>query len=179
MKFLKTKIAGVYIITPELKKDARGYFGRIFCLEEMRQIDPKFRIVQSNISSTLKKGTVRGMHFQKHPRSEGKIVQCLQGSVYDVVVDLRKNSPTYGKWVGQELSEKNRKMFFIPKGLAHGFQCLSAKCEMLYFMSEFYSPEHASGVRWNDPMFKIKWPVPVSNISDKDKNWTLFSPDQI
>ena len=178
MIFNKTKISGLYIIEPELKKDERGYFSRIFCQEELARNGLDFGIVQANISLTLQKGTVRGMHFQKEPKAEAKIVRCLRGIVYDVVIDLRKESPTFEQWVAEELSGDNKKMFYIPKDFAHGFQSLTENCEMEYFMSEFYSPEHASGVRWDDPKLEIEWPLPVSGISDKDKNWPLIDRKQ-
>ena len=114
------------------------------------------------------------MHFQKLPKAEDKIVQCIKGSVYDVVVDLRKDSLTYGHWVAEELSEENKKMFLIPKGFAHGFQTLTDNCELLYFISEFYSPGYATGVCWNDPFLNIKWPIENHVLSEKDKNWPLM-----
>lgn len=174
MIFHKTKIDGLYIIEPELKSDKRGYFARIFCEKELVKNRIHFKIVQINRSLNKKKGTIRGMHFQKWPKAEGKIVQCIQGAIYDVAVDLRKNSPTYGKWVAIELNEKNKKMFLIPKGFAHGFQSLTNNCEILYFMSKFYCPDYSSGVRWNDPLFSIKWPIDNPIISEKDKNWPLI-----
>ncbi len=173
MIFHKTKIEGLYIIEPELKQDERGYFTRIFGEDEFRKNGLDFKIVQANRSVTLKKGTLRGMHFQKEPSAEDKIVQCLRGRVYDVAIDLRKNSPTHGHWVAVELSEDNHKMFYIPKGFAHGLQTLTDNCEVQYFMSEFYFPEHADGVRWDDPAFNITWPLEVSHIVDRDKNWPL------
>jgi dTDP-4-dehydrorhamnose 3,5-epimerase len=114
------------------------------------------------------------MHFQKEPKAEDKLIQCLNGAIYDVAVDLRKNSPTYGRWEAVELSEENKKMFLIPKGFAHGVQTLTDNCRMQYFVSEFYSPEYESGVRWNDPLFNVKWPLAPTVISEKDKNWPLF-----
>ena len=173
MIFHKTKIKGLYITELELKKDERGSFARIFGQDELAREGLNFKIVQANRSLTLTKGTIRGMHFQKEPNAEDKIVQCLRGRVYDVVIDLRKNSPTYGQWLAEELSEDNSKMFYIPKGFAHGFQTLTDNCEMQYFMSEFYSSEHASGIRWDDPIFNITWPVAVTDLSDKDKKWPL------
>lgn len=173
MKIIETKIKGLYIIEPELKTDERGYFTRIFCQEELAKARLDFKIVQANRSLTFKKGTIRGMHFQKEPRAEDKIVQCLRGRVYDVAIDLRKNSLTYSQWVAEELSEDNKRMFYIPKGFAHGFQTLTNNCEIQYFVSEFYSSERESGVRWDDQFYKIKWPLEVSNISDKDKKWPL------
>lgn len=174
MKFKKTKIEGLCIIEPELKIDERGYFARIFCKEEFAKIGIDFNIVQINRSLTKKKGTIRGMHFQKEPKAEDKIVVCVKGAIYDVAVDLRKNSKTFGQWVAEELTEENKKMFLIPKGFAHGFQTLTDNTEILYFMSEFYAPEYASGVRWNDPFFNIKWPIRNPILSEKDKNWPLI-----
>lgn len=173
MIFHKTKIEGLYIIEPELRVDERGYFARVFCKEEFSKIGFNFEIVQINRSLSERGGTLRGMHFQKPPKAEDKIIQCLKGAIYDVAVDLRKDSPTYGQWVAEELSENNKKIFFIPKGFAHGFQTLTDNCEVLYFMSEFYSLEYGSGVRWDDPFFNIKWPIKPTIISDKDKNWPL------
>lgn len=174
MKFHKTKIEGLYLIEPEPKTDERGSLSRIFCEEEFGKNGLEFKIVQVNHSLTKNKGTIRGMHFQKEPKAEDKIVQCIRGTVYDVAIDLRKNSPTYGQWMAEELNENNKKMFFIPKGFIHGFQTLTDNCELLYFMSEFYSPEHASGVRWDDPFFKISWPIKNPILSEKDKNWPLI-----
>lgn len=174
MIFKKTKIKSLYIIEPESKKDERGNFVRIFCEEELAKKGLAFDIKQINQSLTKKRGTIRGMHFQKEPKSEGKIVQCLKGEIYDVAADLREDSQTYGQWVAQELTENNKKMFFIPKGFAHGFQTLSDNCEVQYFMSEFYSPEYSDGVRWDEPIFKIKWPIKNPILSEKDKDWPLI-----
>lgn len=173
MKFKKTKLKGLYIIEPEPRIDERGYLMRTFCKEELNKYGLQFTIVQVNQTLTKKKGTVRGMHFQTPPKAEDKIVQCLHGAIYDVAIDLRADSPTYGKWVAEKLNEDNKKMFFIPKGFAHGFQSLTNNCEVQYFMSEFYSPEHASGVRWDDSIFNIKWPIKNLSLSEKDKNWPL------
>ncbi|MFH1461883.1 MAG: dTDP-4-dehydrorhamnose 3,5-epimerase [bacterium] len=173
MKFKETKLKGLYIIEPEPKNDERGYLMRTFCEEELKKYGLQFTIVQVNQTLTKKKGTVRGMHFQISPKAEDKIVQCPKGAIYDVAVDLRTDSPTYGKWVAEELNEDNKKMFFIPKGFAHGFQALTNNCEVQYFMSEFYSPEHTSGVLWDDSIFNIKWPIKNLSLSEKDKNWPL------
>jgi dTDP-4-dehydrorhamnose 3,5-epimerase len=171
MKFTKTKIEGLYLIGPEPKNDERGYFARIFCQEELKKNGLTFNVRQANRSFSEKKGTLRGMHFQKAPRAEDKIVQCLRGKIFDVAVDMRKDSKTFGQWVAEELTQDNQKMFLIPKGLAHGFQALTDQCEVLYLMSEFYSPEHASGIRWNDPFLNIIWPMENPIVSEKDKNW--------
>ena len=175
MKFQKTKIQGLYIIEPELKIDERGDFRRIFCQKELAKIGIKFKLVQVNQSFNKKIGTLRGLHFQKEPKAEDKIVQCLKGAIYDVAIDLRKDSPTYGQWVAEELTEENKKLFLMPKGFAHGFHSLWDNSEILYFLSEFYSPEYESGVRWNDPFFNIKWPLKPTVISKKDENWPLVN----
>ncbi len=174
MIFQKTKIKDVYIIEPELKTDERGYFGRFFCKKELAEIGVNFDIVQINRSLNKKKGTLRGIHFQKHPKSEDKIVQCISGAIYDVAVDLRRDSETYGQWASVELTQDNKKMFLIPKGCAHGFQSLEENSEILYFISEFYSPEYESGVRYNDSLLNIKWPIKNPIILERDKNWPLI-----
>ncbi len=172
---LKTEIKGLYIIEPDFKKDERGYFARVFD-EEWKEIKKtKFNIVHANISFNKKRGSLRGMHFQKKPMAEDKIVQCVRGAIYDVAVDLRLRSATYGNWVAVELNENNRKSFFVPKGFAHGFQTLTDNCEIMYYMSEIYSAKYASGVPWNDPFFNIKWPIKNPILSDKDKNWPLIN----
>lgn len=175
MKFTKTKIKGVYLIELEPKADERGSFSRIFCKTEFANQGIEFDIVQANLSTTQYEGSIRGLHFQYPPKEEGKVVQCLKGRIYDVLVDLRSDSSTYGKWEAFELTNENRKLLFIPKGLAHGFQALTDNCEVLYFMSEFYSPEYAGGIFWNDAEVGIKWPLEVTYISNKDKNLPLFS----
>lgn len=175
MKFIETKIKDLYVIELEPKIDDRGYLMRIFCEEELKKINVNFKIVQASQTLTKEKNTLRGIHFQKEPRAEDKIVRCLRGRVFDVAVDLRQNSPTFGQWVAQELSEENKKMFLIPKGFAHGFQTLTPNCEVLYFMSEYYSGEHASGVRYDDPFFNIEWPLKNPFLAEKDKNWPLTS----
>lgn len=177
MIFEKTKIEGLYIINPEFKSDNRGFFTRIFCQKEFEKVRLQFKIVQASLSMTRRKGTIRGMHFQKEPYEEGKIVQCLKGSIYDVVIDLRPASKTFGKWISAELNEKNKKMFYIPKGFAHGFQTLVENCLIQYLMSEFYKPEHTSGVVWNDPYFNIDWPIKKPVLSIKDKEWPFLNYD--
>lgn len=174
MKFRETKIKGLYVIEPEIHFDKRGYFARIFCKQELSKIGINFNIAQVNRSLNKKQGIIRGMHFQKFPKDEDKIIQCLQGEIYDVAIDLRQDSATYGQWIGTRLSQENKKMFLIPKGFAHGFQTLTDSCEILYFMSEFYSPQYESGVRWNDPFFNIKWPIKNSVVSEKDQSWPLI-----
>lgn len=174
MIFSKTKIDGSYLITPEIKKDERGFFARIFCQQEFEKIGLKFKIVQASLSLTERKGTIRGMHFQTGIYAEDKIVFCVKGSIYDVVVDLRINSATFGQWIAEELNEKNKRIIYIPKGLAHGFQTLTADCQVQYFMSEIYYSEKSSGVRWNDPYLNIKWPVNNPILSKKDQEWPIL-----
>lgn len=175
MIFRKTKIDGLCLIEPELKIDERGWFARFFCGDELAGAGINFNVAQISRSLTAKKGTIRGMHFQKEPKAEDKIIQCLRGAVFDVVVDLRKHSPTYGKWVAEELSGSNKMMIYVGKGFAHGFQTLTDNCEMQYFVSEFYSPEHSSGVRWDDPFFGISWPIDNSLLSEKDRKWPFIN----
>ncbi len=174
MFFKKTTIESVWIITPELKIDKRGFFARTFCLDELKDHDINFQIVQANSSLTKKKGTIRGMHVQTKPKEEAKIVQCIKGKIYDVIIDLREKSPTRYQWIAEELTEENRKMIYIPKGFAHGFQTLTDNCELQYFMDEFYSPQYANGIRWSDPFFNITWPLKDISSSEKDESWPLI-----
>lgn len=175
MKFKETKIKGLYIIEPELKIDKRGYFFRVFCERELAEIGIEFKLVQINQSLAKKKGTIRGLHFQQYPHREAKFVQCLKGRIYDVVVDLRKDSYTYMQWVGVELSKEGRGMFLVPKGCAHGFQTLEDNSEVQYFVSEYYAPEYENGIRWDDPSFNIKWPIEPPFLLERDKNWPLIN----
>jgi dTDP-4-dehydrorhamnose 3,5-epimerase len=174
MIFTETKIKGVYIIEPELLTDERGFFARSFCKEEFQKYGLETDIVQCNISYNKKKGTLRGMHYQVPPFEEAKIVSCTKGSIYDVVVDLRRDSPTYRYWHAEELSADTYRMLYIPKSCAHGFQTLEDNCIVYYQMGEYYHPECARGIRWNDPSIRIVWPVPAMIISEKDKNYGDF-----
>lgn len=170
MIFTETKIKGMYIIEPELLTDERGFFTRSFCKKEFQKYGLETDTVQCNISYNKKKGTLRGMHYQVPPFEEAKIVSCTKGSIYDVVVDLRRDSPTYCQWVATNLSDKNFKMMYIPTGCAHGFQTLEDNTRVYYQMMEFFHPECARGVRWDDPVFKIDWPIKNKIIiSDKDQ----------
>lgn len=169
----KTKIEGVYIINLEPRVDERGYFARIFAKEELKKAGISFNIVHANRSSTVDKGTIRGMHYQKYPKQEDKIVQCIKGSIFDVALDLRPQSKTFGKWFGTVLSEKNNKMLLVPKGFAHGFQTLEKNTSVEYFVSQYYSPTQEKGVRWNDSVFGIDWPIKKAILSEKDAKWPL------
>jgi dTDP-4-dehydrorhamnose 3,5-epimerase len=178
MIFIETVLAGAFIIEPEKVADERGFFARTWCQKELSSRGLESRLVQCSISFNPKKGTLRGMHFQSAPREEVKIVRCTRGEIFDVIIDLRPGSSTFKKWVGVTLSEENRKMIYIPKGFAHGFITLFDQVEIFYQMSEFYSPEHAQGVRWNDPAFAIRWPAEVQLISERDNNYPDFGPKQ-
>ena len=174
MIFEKTNFHQLVIIKPELNQDVRGIFSRTFCKEEFEENGLDSNIAQCNTSFNNKKGTLRGMHYQIHPHEEIKLVRCTRGSMFDVVIDLRKNSNTYKLWFGITLSANNRFALYIPKGFAHGFVTLEDNTEVLHQMSDFFQPNSAKGVRWNDESFKIDWPVDVSIISNKDKSYSNF-----
>ena len=174
MKYQETKIKGVYVITAQQRVDERGYFARIFAKEELKKAGIDFSIVHINRSLSKQKGVIRGMHYQVRPMEEDKIVQCLEGKIFDVAIDLRKNSKTYGRWVGKILDAKSRKMLLVPKGCAHGFQTLTKNCLIEYFVTEYYSPKHEKGIRYDDHSFGIKWPIKKAILSEKDQNWPLF-----
>ena len=171
----KTKLEGVRLILLEQSKDDRGYFLRTFCKKDYQTQGIDFQIVQINRSFNSQSGTLRGLHFQKRPYAEAKIIQVLQGAILDVIVDLRPKSATYGQWISEVLSNQNRKVLYVPKGFAHGYQTLTDNCEIEYFMDQFYHPESASGIRWNDPHFKITWPLNNPLFSTKDNNLPLFT----
>jgi len=176
MNFAETKLSGVFLIEPELLKDDRGSFARSFCIDEFNEAGIEIQVVQANISFNKYSGAVRGMHYQVSPHAEAKVVRCTSGSLYDVVVDLRPDSPSYSQWIGIELNAENRYAMFVPKGCAHGFQTLVDGTEVSYLMSERYVPEAASGVRYDDPAFGIDWPLKVSSVSDRDRSWSDFKP---
>ncbi len=169
MNFNSLPLQDAYIIEANPYEDHRGKFSRLFCQEELKKIGHDKQIVQINHSLTKEKGTVRGMHYQKPPKAEIKMVQCLKGEVFDVIVDLRKDSPTFLKWHGEILSSKNSKIMYIPEGFAHGFQVLESDSELLYFHTEFYSPLHEAGIKYNDPKININWLLEPVNISEKDQ----------
>lgn len=175
MKFTETSLMGVFLIELDLLKDERGFFARTFCAQKFLQNGLNPRLEQCNISHNLKKGTLRGMHFQTAPHGEAKLVRCLRGSIYDVVIDLRPDSPTFEQWTGVELSEKTPTMLYIPEGCAHGFQTLEDNTEVFYQMSYPFVPEAARGVRWDDPHFKITWPSGKRVISAKDQSYPQYN----
>lgn len=174
MIFHELDIPGAFLLEPERKEDRRGFFARTYCRQELedRGLDPT--VVQCNISLNKEAGTVRGMHWQAEPWEEIKLVRCTAGAIHDVILDLRPDSPTFKQHLGVELSKENRHSLYIPAGVAHGFQTLEDDSEVFYQMSEFYHPECARGVRWNDPAFSITWPLPVSVIADKDLEFPDF-----
>lgn len=180
MKFIETKLKGAYIIELELIEDERGFFARSFCQKEFEEHGLNPCIAQCNISYNKKKGTLRGMHYQVAPHEEAKIVSCISGAIYDVVIDLRPDSPTYCQWFAVELTAycspltAHYKMLYIPEGFAHCFQTLKDDTTVFYQMSEFYHPECAKGVRWDDPAFGIQWPLSSPVLSQKDMNYTDF-----
>jgi dTDP-4-dehydrorhamnose 3,5-epimerase len=168
MRFTETKLQGSYEIALEPRADSRGWFARFYCKDEFKKIGHTEEWVQLNHSFTQAKGALRGMHFQKKPYSEIKMVRCISGSIYDVIVDLRKDSPTFLQWYGTELSAENKKMLYIPEGFAHGFQALTSNCELIYHHSEYYTPQAEAGIRYDDPLVGIRWPLGISEISERD-----------
>ena len=176
MIFTETPLKGAYLIDLERRGDERGFFARAFCEREFAGHGLVDRFVQANNSLTAREGTLRGMHYQLAPRAETKMVRCIRGSLYDVVLDLRRDSPTFGQSFGAELSADNRRMMYVPKGFAHGFFTLTDDAEALYFVDEVYAPECERGVRWDDPRFAIAWPGEPAVLSDKDRSWRDFDP---
>jgi dTDP-4-dehydrorhamnose 3,5-epimerase len=172
--FTETKLKGAFVVAPEFIEDERGFFARLWTPEEFEERGLNPRLVQSNISYNRRKGTLRGMHFQVKPHEEAKLVRCTRGSLYDVALDLRPDSPTYLQWEAVELTEENRLMFYVPEGFAHGYQTLEDDTEVFYQMSELYHPESARGLRWDDPKLGIRWPLPVSVISQRDTQFELL-----
>ncbi len=175
MLFAETELKGVFIVEPERIGDERGFFARTWCRHEFETQQLNANLAQCSISFNKKKGTLRGLHYQVAPAEEVKLVRCTMGSIYDVVVDLRLHSPTFKRWLAVELTAENRKMLYIPEGIAHGFQTLEDNTEVFYQISEFYHPECARGVRWDDPAFGIHWPLSVQTISTRDEHYPDYS----
>lgn len=170
MTFEPTNLLGSYEIRLTPKSDNRGWFARFFCQKEFEQIGHTKEWVQMNHSCTSEKGAIRGLHFQLAPFREIKLVRCIAGAVYDVIVDLRKNSPTFLRWYSTELTAENKNMLYIPEGFAHGFQTLTRDCQLIYLHTEVYSPGAEAGILFSDPALNITWPIAVSEISERDKN---------
>jgi len=174
MRFTETRLKGAYIIELDPSQDERGFFAMSWSREEFSKRGLNDKLVECNVSFNAKKGTLRGMHYQLAPHAQAKLVRCTMGAVYDVALDLRPESPTRNKWTAVELTAENRRMFFIPEGFAHGFQTLADNAEVFYQMSEFYHPDAARGVRWNDATFGIEWPDDQRTISLRDRQCPDF-----
>lgn len=179
MRFTQTEISGAWLIDPTPHEDNRGRFSRAWCVHEFAEHGINFVPVQANMGLSFRKGTVRGMHFQVEPALEAKLVRCTRGAMFDVVLDLRPNSKTYGKWYGVELTADNGRMLYLPERCAHGYQTLEDHTEMHYMASHIYTPSAARGARFDDPAFRINWPLPVSIVSEQDRNWLLSNGRQL
>jgi dTDP-4-dehydrorhamnose 3,5-epimerase len=176
VRFIPTSLPGAYVIEPERLEDERGYFARTFCQDEFLAHGLNPSLVQCNVSFNARKGTLRGMHYQTKPHEEAKLVRCTRGSVFDVIVDIRESSPTRLQWFATDLTAANGRMLYIPEGFAHGFQTLEDHSELFYQMSERYIPQSARGLRWNDPVVGIRWPLPDPVISRRDATFLDFEP---
>jgi dTDP-4-dehydrorhamnose 3,5-epimerase len=176
VKFIPTPLQDAYLIELEKRGDDRGFFARFFCSREFTQAGLATEFVQINTSLSAKRGTLRGLHYQLAPAAEVKVVRCLRGSLFDCILDLRPDSPTYGQSFGAELNEANRLMMYVPRGFAHAILTLRDDTEALYLVSDYYSPENERGVRWDDPRFGIEWPIAPVEISVKDASWPAFDP---
>ena len=174
MKFYPAGLHGAWLIKLEPALDSRGFFARTFCVEEFAAHGLETSYAQHNTSFSARKGTLRGMHYQREPHGEVKVVRCVKGIIWDVIIDIRPSSPTYCRWQKFELSSATGDQLYIPKGVAHGFQTLSDDVEVNYLISEAYSPQSACGIRYNDPLFEITWIFPVTEISEKDLRWPDF-----
>ncbi len=174
MRFEETNLCGAWLIDLAPARDQRGFFARTFCVQAYADHGLTTGFVQHSTSQSVARGTLRGMHFQRAPHSEVKVVRCLKGAIWDVIIDLRPDSPTYRRWQGFELTADNQRQLYVPEGFAHGFQTLSDDTQVGYLISAFYAPLAASGVRHDDPAFAIDWPLPLTEISDKDRNWPDF-----
>jgi len=176
MIFTPTPLAGAFLVELEKRGDERGFFARAFCEREFAAQGLPTHFVQVNDSHSAQRGTLRGMHYQLAPKAETKLVRCIRGALYDVILDLRQGSPSFGQSFGAELSAANRRMLVVPKGFAHGFITLADDTEAFYFVDEFYAPELERGVRWDDPRFAIRWPLAPAVLSDKDRVQRDFDP---
>ena len=174
MKFIKTKLEGAYFIELEKANDERGFFSVMWDKQKFQENNLNVSLTESNIAFTKNKGTIRGLHYQSSPYEGAKLVRCTKGKVWDVTLDLRPNSKTFKKWFGITLSEKNYKMIYVPEGFAHGFQSTVDNSEIIYQVSEFYTPGYELGIHWNDSTFKIKWPIDEKIITEKDNSWKPF-----
>jgi dTDP-4-dehydrorhamnose 3,5-epimerase len=174
--FIETALKGAFVIEMQKLEDERGFFARAFCEREFAAHGMTSTIAQCNVSYNLRKGTLRGMHYQAAPFEETKVVRCTQGAIFDVIIDLRPESPTYKNWICVDLSAQNCRMLYVPANFAHGFETLDDKTEVFYQMSQFYSSEHSRGLRWNDPAFEIRWPIEPQVVHERDRNYPDFQP---
>ncbi len=174
MIFLPTPLAGAYVLEMEPRGDERGFFARSFCQEEFEKLGLNPHIAQTNVSYNKRRGTLRGMHYQAPPHAEAKLVRCTRGAIWDAIIDLRPDSPTFKRWHAVELSAANRRALYVPEGFAQGFQSIVDETEVLYYMSHPYRPESARGLRWDDPAFGIAWPVADPLLSARDRALPLF-----
>jgi dTDP-4-dehydrorhamnose 3,5-epimerase len=177
MDFIATELEGAYVIELSRIGDERGFFARAFCSESFARQGLAAAFVQCNVAFNKHEGTLRGMHYQRQPHAEVKLVRCTRGAVFDVIIDLRPQSPTFTRWIGVDLTEDNQRMLYVPEGFAHGYQTLTDSSEIFYQVSRPYAPTHEAGVRWDDPVFGIRWPdTPRRIISPKDQGWPDFRP---
>ena len=177
MIFTETKLQGVYIIDLKKIEDDRGFFARAYCQKEFAEHGIELNWAQANLANSKERGTLRGLHYQKTPFAEAKLMRCIRGAIYDVIVDLRPDSPSYMQWLGVELTAENRRALFIPEGFAHGYLVLEDDSDTFYPTSQFYTPEAEAGVRWNDPAFGIEWPFTNDLIiTEKDQRWPDYEP---
>lgn len=176
MRFIATPLENAYIVEIGLIADERGFFARSWCREEFQRRDLNPNVVQCNISFNERKGTLRGLHYQEQPCEEAKLIRCSRGAIYDVIVNLRPASHGYMQWYAVELTAENRRTLYVPEGLAHGFQTLEKETEVFYQMSSAYRQQCARGIRWGDPAFGIRWPVPNPILSEKDQSYRDFRP---
>jgi dTDP-4-dehydrorhamnose 3,5-epimerase len=172
--FSETALPGAWVVEPERLEDERGFFARSWCEREFGQRGLATRLVQCNVSFNKRRGTLRGMHYQAAPHQEAKLIRCTRGAIHDVIIDLRSDSPTFRRHVAVVLDADSRRMLYVPEGMAHGFQTLEDDTEVFYQMSEFYAPDHARGVRWDDPAFGIRWPEAERTISARDRSYPDF-----
>jgi dTDP-4-dehydrorhamnose 3,5-epimerase len=175
MIFTPAGLEGAYLVEMERRGDDRGWFARAWCAGELEARGLAFTVAQANVARTARRGTVRGLHWQAAPHAEAKLVRCTRGAVYDVAVDVRPGSPTHGRWIGAALDERDGRMLYVPEGCAHGYQALEDDTEVTYLVSAPYAPAAERGIRWDDPAFAIRWPLPAVGVSDRDRSWPDYA----